>query len=295
MRILLAGAGGQVGQAIVAALQHLPQHSLIACTRADLDITDLAALQQRVGQYAPELIINAAAYTAVDKAEQEPDLAFAINALGTENLANVCADLAIPLLHLSTDYVFDGTKAQAYVEDDVANPQGVYGLTKWQGEQAIRALWSQHYIVRVSWVFGVHGHNFVKTMLRLASERSELRVVADQYGAPTSAASIAACVCTMLPFIEQRQHFGTYHYTNQSVTTWYDFAKEIIDQAKMRLPLQVQTLSAITTKDYPTPAKRPANSALNTDKIQQQFGVCKPAWQEELRTMLTTLYPISAR
>lgn len=293
MKILLTGAAGQVGQAIVAAFQHYPQHQLIACTRTELDITDLAALHMAVHQYRPDVLINAAAYTAVDKAEQEPELAFAINALAAENLAKVCQSLAIPLVHLSTDYVFDGTKAQAYVETDVANPQGVYGVSKWQGEQAIRALCPQHYIVRVSWVFGVHGHNFVKTMLRLAAERTELRVVADQHGAPTSAASIAACLASMLPFIEQRQHCGTYHYTNQPVTTWYDFATEIIRQARALTPLQVQTLSAIGSEDYPTPAKRPANSALNSDKIQQQFGVSSPAWQEELRTLLTTLYPLS--
>lgn len=291
MKILLAGAAGQVGQAIVAAFQQYSQHQLIACTRAELDITDLAALHIAVHQYRPDMLINAAAYTAVDKAEQEPELAFAINALGAENLAKVCQALAIPFVHLSTDYVFDGIKTQAYVETDATNPQGVYGMSKWQGEQAIRALWPQHYIVRVSWVFGVHGHNFVKTMLRLAAERDELRVVADQYGAPTSAASIAACLGSMLPFIEQRQHCGTYHYTNQPVTTWYDFATEIIGQARARTPLKVQSLTAIASEDYPTPAKRPANSALNSDKIQQQFGVSSPAWQEELHTVLTTLYP----
>lgn len=288
MKVLLVGAGGQVGQALLRAFTD-QAIECVACTRVELDITDKLAVQQRIERERPCVVINAAAYTAVDKAEQEAEAAFAINTTGAEYLAIACARAAIPLIHFSTDYVFDGTQLEAYNEDAVANPQSVYGLSKWQGEAAVRLYCPQHYIIRVSWVFGIDGANFVKTMVRLMQQRSELSVVADQHGAPTSARSIAALVLKILPFAARRQAFGTYHFTNQALTTWYDFAVVIKNQMQDRLPLMVQHIKAINTCDYPTLARRPANSALDTQKIQQVFGVTLCAWRDELQHVLSQI------
>lgn len=288
MKVLLTGANGQVGQAIqrILAKHQVP---CVALPRQALDISQAEAVMACYQHHQPTVVINAAAYTAVDKAEQQAEQAFAINALGPEYLAQACAAWRIPLVHFSTDYVFDGTQSTPYSEKDPANPQSVYGMSKWQGEQAIRATWPEHYIIRVSWVFGVAGANFVKTMLRLAQERDVLRVVADQYGNPTSAASIAALVQQLLPFVVHKQHCGTYHFSNTPSTTWHGFATEIVRQAQTRRPLTVQEVLAISTEDYPTPAKRPQNSVLNTDLIQQTFGIELSDWRQELTQVLTQL------
>ncbi len=288
VKILLVGAGGQVGQAVVRFAFALPIE-LFAVTRGQLDITDQAAIVAMLAKHRPSVVINAAAYTAVDKAESEPDLAQLINAQGPEHLAKACHAAAIPLIHLSTDYVFDGAKQSAYLESDSVNPQSVYGASKWAGEQAVRRYCKQHYILRVSWVFGIDGANFVKTILRLACERSELSIVADQYGCPTSAASIADVLVRMAYLAIESTGYGTYHFSNGPVTTWYEFAQTIVEQARLLTSLKVESIQPITTLDYPTPAKRPANSELNSTLVCKLTGIPLTPWREELRLVLKAL------
>ena len=288
-KILLTGAAGQVGQAVVRLAAQYPV-DLVAFPRALLDITDEAQVLALLTEHRPDFVFNAAAFTAVDLAESEVDAAFAINALGARHLAKACAALNIPLVHLSTDYIFDGTKASAYVESDPANPQGVYGASKWQGEQEIRALCPKHFIIRVSWVFGSDGANFVKTILRLSAARDTLSIVADQKGCPTSADSIAHLLFQLA--LKNSPLFGTYHFCNSAVTTWYEFAEAIVAQAKLRAPLRVESILPINTEDYPTPAQRPKNSELDCHLLERVLGFTLPAWRDELRLVIQALVDI---
>jgi dTDP-4-dehydrorhamnose reductase len=236
-----------------------------------------------------DVAINAAAYTAVDRAEQEPALAFAVNRDGPAHLAAACARSNIPLLHISTDYVYDGAKIDPYVEDDPTTPLGVYGASKLAGDEAVRRLLPRHLILRVSWVFGIHGHNFVKTILRLARERQELRVVADQYGGPTFAGDIADTLLDLagrIAEIDARDAWGVYHYCGEPVTTWHGFASAIIELARARESLPVKTVTAITTTDYPTPAARPVNSVLDCAKLAARFGIRPRPWRAGLEALL---------
>jgi dTDP-4-dehydrorhamnose reductase len=266
--------------------------ALAALNRTQLDITDAEAVNKVVSHLRPSLLINAAAYTAVDKAEKEEGAAFGVNREGTISLAAACADNNIPLIHLSTDYIFDGCQQAPYGEDDPPNPTGIYGLSKWQGETALRQRLARHLILRVSWVFGAHGHNFVKTILRLGRERDELRVVADQHGCPTAAAHIAQTLLDLCARIlgGEKIPWGTYHYSGQPATTWYGFAEEIVKQAQetglIDHPVTVQPIS---TSDYPTPAARPANSVLDCSKITETFGIRPSPWQDGLRDMIRGL------
>lgn len=289
--ILLIGANGQVGRE-VSRLAGERGVLLAALNRTRLDITDARAVNRVVAQERPALLINAAAYTAVDKAEHEKEAAFRVNREGTTNLAAACADNKIPLIHLSTDYVFDGRQPAPYREDDPANPTGIYGLSKWEGETALRQRLDRHLILRVSWVFGVHGHNFVKTILRLGREREELRVVADQHGCPTAAAHIAHAILELAARIAggEKIPWGTYHYCGRPATTWYGFAEEIVKQAQtMGFIDHPITVQPIGTSDYPTPTARPANSVLDCTKIAKTFGISPGSWQEGLRDMLRGL------
>lgn len=300
MKILVTGANGQVGWALNR--QGSFQHEILALDHNGLDITDPIAVQKTVENNKPDVVINAAAYTAVDKAEQEPALAFAVNRDGPRHLAAACAHVQIPLLHISTDYVFDGRKTNPYRESDPVAPLGVYGRSKWEGEEAVRETLPIHIILRVSWVFGDHGHNFVKTMLRLAREREQLRVVADQHGCPTYAGQIAA---VLLNLTEQsaprkrrsgrhtepvRAHWGTYHYSGAPATTWHGFAETIIAKARTYESLRVSDIVPITTADFPTPAARPANSMLDGDLLKERFDIDPGDWQAGLDTMLQALY-----
>jgi len=284
MRILLTGANGQVGWEIA---QHTAKHEIIALDRAALDITQPSAVQQTITDSAADLVINAAAYTAVDQAEQEPDLAFAANRDGPAHLAAVCAQLRIPLFHISTDYVFDGKQQTPYREDDPVAPLGVYGRSKWEGEQAIRHALPAHLILRVSWVFGRHGHNFVKTMLRLAREREQLSVVADQHGCPTYAGSIAEVLLTLADRFDTDRSlpWGTYHYCDTPATTWHGFTEAIVAMAGAREPLCVGKVVPITTSEYPTPAARPANSVLDCSRFQDHFAITPSLWQTGLQAI----------
>lgn len=280
MKILVTGAKGQVGSELIRQGVQFG-FQVLAAGRAELDITLQDAVSNFVQARQPDIVINAAAYTAVDRAESEPALAYAVNRDGAVYLAQACADHHIPLLHISTDYLFDGNKEGSYSETASPNPQGVYGKSKLAGERAIESILEQCLILRVSWVFGVNGNNFVKTMLRLGKERDMLRVVADQHGGPTWAGDIAATLLTlakrwgegvMLPW-------GIYHYSGQPATTWHGFAETIFEQAeKLEIIDQRPEVEAITTAEYPTPAQRPINSTLDCHKIMRELGISQPDW-----------------
>ncbi len=288
MKILVAGAHGQVATEL-ARQATATRHALLTLGRQWLDIQHGATVLRQIEALAPDIVINAAAYTAVDRAESEREAAWAVNCDGVGYLAAACRIAAIPLLHISTDYVFDGTQAEPYVESDPVAPLGVYGESKWMGEERLRQSWPNHLILRTSWVFAAHGHNFVKTMLRLAADRSTLRVVADQFGGPTSAAGIAAALLQICDRYaeEQTLPWGTYHFSGQPFTSWHGFATEIIRLAtELNLIDHPVTVEAITTADYPTPARRPANSRLDSSRLTQQLGIAPDDWQSALRALI---------
>ncbi|MFZ1325924.1 MAG: dTDP-4-dehydrorhamnose reductase [Candidatus Contendobacter sp.] len=280
MRIVVTGAKGQVGWELVRRALACG-HEALAWDVDELDIGDAEAVAAALATSGAEIVINAAAYTAVDRAQQEPALAFAVNRDGPAHLAATCARLHIPLLHISTDYVYDGAKRVPYVEEDPTTPLGVYGASKLAGDEVVRQLLSRHLILRVSWVFGIHGHNFVKTILRLAREREELRVVADQYGCPTFAGDIAATLLALagrVAEMDTNAAWGTYHYCGEPATTWHGFASAIVEQARTREPLAVRSVNAITTADYPLPSPRPVNSVLDCAKLTERFGIRPAPW-----------------
>lgn len=280
MRVLLTGANGQVGRC-VQDLFATTAHQLIAVDRAALDISDAEAVNAAFEQYRPELIINAAAYTAVDKAETEPELAAQINTLGPANLARAAASIDAALIHISTDYVFDGNKATPYVESDATSPQGAYGQTKLAGEREVQRYCRKHVIVRTAWVFSEYGNNFVKTMLRLGSERDALSVVADQVGCPTYAGDIAkACLAVCEAEQDGRASYGVYHYCGDEAVSWHDFASVIFKQAVALGVLdKAPQLTAISTTQYPTPAQRPAYSVLDSGRFAQIYVRPASDWQ----------------
>lgn len=288
MDLLICGAGGQLGR----ELAQRAGAQATALDRTALDITDRAAVQATLQRLRPRVVINAAAHTAVDKAESEPGKALAINRDGAAHLAEACADVNAALLHVSTDYVFDGSKATPYDEEDTPAPQGTYGRSKWQGEQAVRAACPRHLILRVSWLFGAHGGNFVKTMLRLARERPELRVVADQHGGPTPAAAFAADLLQLARRIAGGEElpWGTYHYAGQPAVSWHGFASAIVEEAAAQGLIAVRPpVRPITTADYPTPARRPANSRFDTRRCETRLGLRMPLWHTGMADVLHTL------
>ena len=289
MKILVTGANGQVGSELINLGKDYGMH-MLAVDLAELDITQSENVKKYISSAQPDIIINAAAHTAVDKAESEVDLAYAINRDGVENLAKVCAEQKILLIHISTDYVFNGENKTPYKETDTPNPESVYGQSKLEGEQAVTTLLEQYYILRVAWVFGANGNNFVKTMLRLGSERDELSIVADQKGAPTSARDIAKTLLMIAQRYKNKQaiDWGIYHYIGTPSATWYHFAKVIFETAvKLKMLKKIPKLNAITTEDYPTPAKRPKNSVLDCSKIKQALNINQPDWTAELSKVLT--------
>jgi dTDP-4-dehydrorhamnose reductase len=282
-RVLLFGAHGQVGSALAARLHALG--AVTAFGRAQADFAHPAGLRAIVMAQRPDIIVNAAAYTAVDRAEAEPALAQTVNADSPAALADAARELDALLVHYSTDYVFNGRKPTPYVENDATDPQNVYGRSKRDGEDAIRASGARHLILRTSWVYAAHGNNFVRTMLRLARERETLRVVADQVGAPTSAELIAdvtvQCLARMAS--PSMAYDGTYHLAAAGATSWHGLAERVVAEARSRLgrdALAVRHIEALTTAQYPTPAARPANSQLCCDKLRERFGVDLPAWQD---------------
>jgi dTDP-4-dehydrorhamnose reductase len=265
---------------------------MIAANHERLDITQSDAVTAFISETRPDLVMNAAAYTAVDKAEQESTTAYAVNRDGPLNLALACEKNNIPLFHISTDYVFDGLKNTPYNESDQANPISIYGKSKYQGEIAIINNSSKYIILRVAWVFGSKGHNFVHTMLRLANERDELRIVSDQIGSPTWSVDIANALIDISKryFEENQLQWGIYHYIGKPVTTWYEFAETIVDTGyRFGMLDSLPKIKPITTTEYPTPASRPKNSVLDCDKIFRQFRIRQPDWHNGLTVVLTDI------
>ena len=288
MKILVTGANGQIGHCLQQQVGQ-KNWAFSAFTRTELDITDPQAVNQIVQRLCPNIIINAAAYTAVDKAEQELELAYAVNRDGPANLARAAKDVNAAIFHISTDYVFSGDATGAYTEDAPTNPQGVYGQSKLAGELAVAAANDKHIILRTAWVFGEHGNNFAKTMIRLGKIKDALNIVADQEGSPTYADDIAKALLTMAQHYSEGKPtpWGTYHYSGQPYVSWYGFAREIfteVEQAGLYVK-RVPQLNAITTAEYPTPAKRPANSKLDCKKIEQAFGVTPSDWRSALKNI----------
>jgi dTDP-4-dehydrorhamnose reductase len=288
MKILVFGAGGQVGREVCRATWP-SRYQLLPFERKAIDITGSAFVGETVRRERPDLVINLAAYTAVDRAESEPQAAWAVNCAGAAHLAAACDESGTPLVHLSTDYVFNGRKIDAYREEDAVDPLGVYGRSKEAGERAVRAALEQHVILRTAWVFGASGINFVKTMLRLAGERPVLRVVADQRGCPTAAADIAVALIAIAGYIERGEaKWGTYHFAGDEAVSWHGFAQAIVDLAMPRLATHPR-VEPITTEQYPTPARRPINSVLDCGKIRETFGISSPPWRRSLATVIHEL------
>lgn len=284
-KFLVTGANGQVGRCLVERLKD--KADLLALTKDHLDITNKQEVFNIVQQFKPDVIINAAAYTAVDRAETEIALAKAINIDGAKNLAEAAQIVNAIILHISTDYVFDGKLDRPYVESDAVNPQGVYGETKLMGEQEVLLVNPRSIILRTAWVFAEHGHNFVKTMLRLGNERESISIVNDQFGSPTYAGDIAdALIKISYIVLNNNELFGIYHYTGFPYVSWYDFAEEIFRQAKLQNILHhIPLLKAISSSEYPTPAKRPINSRLNLNKIQQIFNIQPSDWRQKINKL----------
>ena len=298
MNILLIGANGQLGHALSEALAKFAD--VRALSRADLDLSSplevMVRLHHLAQTFVPDVVVNAAAYTAVDKAQSEPELAFAVNAQSVAELAKFATHCGAVLVHYSTDYVFDGWGNTPWLEDDTPHPLSVYGQSKWQGEQAVAQHCPRHLIFRTSWVVSAHGNNFLKTMLRLAAERETLRVVADQVGAPTSAALLAQATCKALATLSNANQddarWGTYHLAASGETHWCDYARHVVAGAKARgaqLKINPEHIEAITTAQYPLPAPRPLNSRLNTQKFQRTFDMPLPDWREGVDDILDQL------
>ncbi len=287
MKVLITGKNGQVGNCLVSQLSNMTEINFLALSREELDITNAEQVSKIVNEYKPSVIINAAAYTAVDKAEAEVELANAINNLGPKNLAKAAAQVNAAIIHISTDYVFAGNKDGLYTETDELNPQGVYGQTKLAGEQSVAQECDAHIILRTAWVFSEFGNNFVKTMLRLAQTRDTLGVVGDQFGGPTYAGDIAKAIISIAQQLQQGCiKFGIYNYSGYPHVSWQEFASEIFEKALAKNLIQSPiTVNSILTADYPTPAKRPANSKLDCSKITTDFSIQPSDWKAALNTI----------
>ncbi|WP_396139371.1 dTDP-4-dehydrorhamnose reductase [Flavobacterium sp.] len=289
MVVLVTGANGQLGQSLQFIAKNYPELHFVFCSSSHLDITNLESCQAVFLKIKPNYCINAAAYTAVDKAESEAEKAHLINVIGAKNLAAVCKEFSTVLLHISTDFVFDGhfskllprAKSMGYSENDIPNPTGVYGQTKLEGEKVIQATFDNYYIIRTSWVYSQFGNNFMKTMLRLASDRDSISVVNDQIGTPTNAVDLAEALIQII-LTDKRQattdNFGVYNFSNEGQCSWYDFAKRIFQINNKNIDLK-----PIPTSSFLTPAKRPKFSVLDKSKIKQVFGIEIKSWEERLK------------
>ena len=285
MKILVLGCKGQLGRCLNDQLTNT-DHEVIYTSREQIDIADFEVTKSKILEFSPDLIINATAYTAVDHAEEDQKNANLINHLAVKNIADICNQLECWLIHLSTDYVFDGNTKIPYKEDDKTNPQGVYGETKLKGELAIQASGCKHIILRTAWIFSEYGNNFLKTMLRLGAERNELSIVGDQMGCPTYAQDIARSIVEIVPQLNSRKDNDIYHYCGDQPCSWYDFANAIFDQAMVNNSKIPSIVNSIKTSAYPTPAKRPAFSVLDCSKIENECGVLSSNWQEGIRQVI---------
>lgn len=281
MKILITGINGQVGHAL---MQSLTEHKLIGLTRQDCDLNQTDQIKRVIDLYQPELIINPAAYTMVDQAEDEPNLVFKINRDAPKTMAEKARESNIPFIHFSTDYVFDGEKKSSYCEEDSTNPLGVYGKSKLMGEDAIQITGGQNYIFRTSWVYSNLGHNFFLKMKRLSSERNELKIVSDQIGVPTSSDFIAEQIKKIIQLLS-KNNSGIYHLVPNGFCSWYDFAKQIIRQTNPEF--RQEKLYPIETNEFPTKAKRPQNCILDNYKIKQVFNLSFNDWSKELEKIIT--------
>jgi len=298
MHILVIGRSGQLACSLIQAAERarlMPGRQPIVLTalgRPDVDLTQPEPLAEVIARYAPDVVVNAAAYTSVDKAETEPEAAFALNAVGAGALARCTARANAALIHVSTDYVFDGTKAHAYVEDDPTAPLGVYGRSKLEGERLVAAGNPRHLIVRTAWVVSPNGNNFCKTMLRLATERDRLRVVDDQIGTPTYAPDLASVILDLAAAADGRLDdapiWGVYHAANAGVASWADVAEAIMQEAARHGQRSVP-VERIATSEFPTPARRPANSRLDTSKLRRTFGLALPEWRDGIARCVAAL------
>lgn len=279
MKVLVTGANGQLGYDVVKELQE-QNIEYYGATRKDFDIVDFDATEKFITNYMPDVVIHCAAYTAVDKAEDEQGLCYLVNASATENIAEICKQINAKMLYISTDYVFDGTKEGFYEVNDKPNPVNVYGKTKLLGEFALQKSLKKYFIIRTSWVFGEYGNNFVKKMLRLGNEHKEIDVVADQYGSPTYTADLAPLLVNMI----QTERYGIYHATNEGVCSWAEFAEEIFKLAKMDVKI-----NHITSAEYPTRAKRPINSRLSKVKLEANKFRYLNLWNDALKDLLKRL------
>jgi dTDP-4-dehydrorhamnose reductase len=281
MVVVVTGANGQLGQAIQSISGNYPEIDFVFCDSSALDITNLNQIKQTFKQFKPNYCINAAAYTAVDKAESEQEKANSINVIGAKNLAATCKENNTILLHVSTDFVFDGNKNTPYSEEDIPNPTGVYGQTKLDGEKAIQETFDKYYIIRTSWVYSQFGNNFMKTMIRLGSERDSLSVVNDQIGTPTNAVDLAEVlvkICLTSNLQPPTSNlYGIYNFSNEGHCSWYDFAKKIFEENTITIKL-----SPIPTTSYPTPAQRPSYSVLDKSKIKKAFDLQINNWEDSL-------------
>jgi dTDP-4-dehydrorhamnose reductase len=290
-RVLVTGSEGMLARDL---LDELESHgiSALGMNRSKMDITSYRDTRAAIALVKPQIVVNCAAYSKVDGAESEAELAFPVNRDGPSHLAGICRDMGVALIHISTDYVFDGAANHPYEENDAVNPINTYGRSKWEGEEAIRSRLADHLIVRTSWLFGSHGSNFVKTILRLAKSRHELRVVADQHGCPTSTVDLSRALAEIIRRIldnPQSIGWGTYHFCGKGETSWHGFARAILEIAGEREAFEAKRVIPITTADYPTPARRPAWSVLDCSKIRSGFGITPRSWRLGLGEMIEEL------
>ena len=276
MVVLVLGAGGQLGQSLQFIANDYPEIQFNFFSRLDLDITNELELKSIFNSLRPNFCVNASAYTAVDKSESEQEQAHLINVEGVKNIALMCQNFDTTLIHVSTDFVFDGSKNSPYTEDDATNPQGVYGKTKRKGELEIIRILKKHFIIRTSWLYSQFNTNFMKTMLRLARDRDSLSVVNDQIGTPTHAVDLANAIAKVI--LSSSTNYGIYHYSNEGKASWYDFAKKIFEVNNVKI-----NLKPISTSEFPTPAQRPKYSVLDKSKIKKEFNLLIEEWQDSLK------------
>ncbi|MET4000303.1 dTDP-4-dehydrorhamnose reductase [Marinobacterium sp. MBR-109] len=290
-KVLICGADGQIGHALAELLLQQQGLECISLGRRKLDVTDPDQIQQQLERHLPDYVINCAGFNRVDDAERQPDQALAVNSVGAANLAAACALLSIPLLHLSSDYVFDGHYASGYAEDDAASPLGVFGRSKWEGEESIRNLHPQHLILRVSWVFSARGDNYLLRTLEQARHEAMIEAVDDRRGCPTSAEDVARVILAILRQLTCGiDVWGTYHYCGAEITSRYGFSEAILAAARQYEELAVQELRAVASADFPAAAQRPASSVLKCRKLLSTFGIRQRPWRSELQRVIREHY-----